>query len=263
MNCINIILLPILCFTSFFFAWKIDTLANKPIIKVNKQESTLNIDSKVIHFLATGQRRLIADLLWIKTLLESDLSHYKSDDLNSWMFLRFKTISNLDPLFLRNYQFGGQYLNIIKDDLKGSEYIFEQGINHYPDDYELNFNAGFLQAYELKNFSKALTYYQKIVSNPKSPTYIKSLIIKLRYSETGDLNMALKLVQDMIINTYDPIIQKKLKEDLYSIQATIDIKCLNQKGSNCNNKDIEGSLYIKKGDKYIAPRFFNKYRLNI
>ena len=76
----------------------------KPSFKVSKQSSALNISHELLSIFDLGQRRLFSDILWISTLLESDLEHYKENDLNSWLYLRFNTISVLDPLFLKNYQ---------------------------------------------------------------------------------------------------------------------------------------------------------------
>ena len=61
----------------------------KPEIVFNKQSSALNINQDFLKILSSGQNRLLADYLWIVTLLESDHDHYKKKDLNSWMYLRF------------------------------------------------------------------------------------------------------------------------------------------------------------------------------
>lgn len=231
-----------------------------PKINISKQDSALNIDHKILKLFTLGQNRLISDFMWISTLLESDLSHYKKKDLNSWMFLRFYSIAEIDPLFLINYQFGGQYLSIIKDDLKGAEILFDLGLSHYPKDFSLNFNAGFLQAFELQNYKKALKHYQTIVHNHKSPGYIISVINKLMLSTTGDLELVFKLVKKSYMDAKDPYLKKRLYKDLYAIKATIDLECLNKYSNSCNIRDYDDNLYIKRGNKYIAPKNFEKYK---
>lgn len=247
-----------------YASWSLKKLADKPIVKISKEESAFNFDSQVLSIFSLGQRRLLADIFWISTLLESDLEHIKKDNDNSWMFLRFKTISDLDPLFFKNYLFGGQYLNIIKDDLLGSEKIFDKGLKFYPESYDLNFHAGFLQAFELKNYSKAVLNYEKIKDSDRAPSYLKSLLVKLKYSKSNDLELARKLIKDILLDTEDKVISKKLQSDLYAIQAQIDLNCLNSKGKkkfNCALKDLEGNRYIKKGGKYTAPKPFKNYNL--
>ena len=140
-------LLIILIIIFFAIAGVLNRNIVKPTFVVSKQQSALNINQDFINIFDLGQKRLLSDILWITTLLESDLSHYKGKDLNSWLYLRFLTISTLDPLFLQNYQFGGQYLSIVKDDLVGAKTIFEKGLKAYPNDYNLIFNIAFLYAF--------------------------------------------------------------------------------------------------------------------
>jgi len=239
-----------------------NTNLHPPNFKITKQDSAVNFNISFLKILAMGNKRLFTDILWITTLLESDHSHYKNKDLNSWMFLRFKSIIELDPQFLKAYQFGGQYLSIIKDDLFGAEIIFDSGLEVFPEDYLLNFNSGFLQAFELGNSAKAIKNYGSILSHPKTPIYVKSIINKLRYNESNDLDLAYKLVLETYLNTDEIFLKEKLKTDLYAIKATIDLNCLNSLNSNsCNLKDHNGTLYIKRGNKYIAPNKFELYRL--
>lgn len=209
-----------------------------------------------------GNKRLLADLLWVITLLESDESHYKQKGLNSWMFLRFNTITSLDNKFLEAYQFGGQYLSIVKDDLYGAEVIFDRGLQYYPKDYDLNLNSGFLQAFELQNYKKAISNYTNILDLPKAPKFIISIINKLKYSTTGDLQITYQLVEESYKNTKDEILKAKLVNDLYALRAMIDLECLNTKKTNtCRNKDLNGNYYRKRGNKYIAPVEFEPYKI--
>src|SRR5690606_9895324 len=111
---------------------------------------------------------------------ESDLEHYKTKDLNSWMYLRFKSIIELDPKFLMAYQFGGQYLNIIKDDLEGSREIFEAGLRIFPNDYRLIRDAAFLYAFELEENQRAAELYERALTFSQAPIYFHSILSKLR-----------------------------------------------------------------------------------
>ena len=139
----------------------------RPTPNLSKQETALNINQDLLVFLSAGNKRLLTDLLWVQTLIESDLDHYSAHDLNSWMFVRFNTISTLDPLFYQNYLWGGQYLSIVKDDLIGAVTLMEKGTKYYPEDYQLNFNLGFTYYYELGDYRKGIFYFDKIKTHPK------------------------------------------------------------------------------------------------
>lgn len=232
----------------------------KPLVKISKQESAINISDELISVFDLGQRRLLSDFFWITTLLESDLEHYKNKDKNSWMFLRFKTISTLDPMFLRNYLFGGKYLNIIKTDHLGAEIIFEKGSLYYPDDYELNFNYGFLLAFDLQKYDKAIEKYEKILSRSKS-IFLKSLIIKLKHQQNKDLNLIFKLLEETLNTAKNEAIRFKLKTDLYAIKAQIDLSCLNKKLKDCDQLDYDKNPYIFNGKNWNAQKEYNEYKL--
>lgn len=254
------ILIP---FILLFIAFTIQTRSMLPTLVIDKQDSALNIDIDFLKFSVAPYKMITTDLYWIATLMESDLDHYKNDDLNSWMFLRFKTITELDPNFLKAYQFGGQYLNIIKDDLEGSSYIFERGLKIFPEDYILISAAAFLYAFEIKNTQKAISLYQKAITFPQAPDYYKSILTKLNYNTNQDAQEAFFYLREVYKNTPEGIFRMKLKDDLYSLKAMIDLECLNSKKKNCDEKDFDNNRYIKINGIFVSQKKFEPYKLYI
>lgn len=236
----------------------------KPVFTLSKQESAINFNSKILKLFNLGEQRLIVSILWIKTLIESDEEQFKKNETynSSWMYLRFDTMTSLDPYFLQAYQFGGQYLSIIKDDDEGALKIFLKGINIYPNDYLLNYNLGFHYYFELNEIDNAIIYFSKIKNYKEAPDFINSLVARMK-AESGDLETALKLINENYKKTPpgSPL-RKHLEESLYSINAEIDLNCLNQMKSNCNRNDIYGNSYLKniRGD-YFAPVKYKPFRI--
>lgn len=258
----NQFLAVIACFSIFIGAGVLGKSLKEPIVVVTKQDSALNFNSDLLKILSFGQKRVLADLFWIATLLESDIEHYKSDDLNSWMYLRFKTLFELDPKFLTGYRFAGKYLSIVKDDLQGAREIFEQGLAVYPNDYQLNFDAGFLYGFELGEYAKAKEAYSKALQYAKAPDFLRSLVHKFDYEMTQDKDLAFKL----LFNTYNDLpegskLKTKMRGDLYSLKAEIDLKCLNSGNESCSNKDFLGNDYIFDGEKYKSKFTLAPYKL--
>jgi tetratricopeptide (TPR) repeat protein len=233
----------------------------KPNIVLSKQDTAININTKFLALLSAGHKRLITDFMWIQTLIESDTEHYKKKDLNSWLFLRFNTISILDPKFYENYSYGGQFLSIVKDDLEGAIFLYEKGLAIFPDDYKLNYDTGFINYFELGDFKKGLKYLSKVENNPKAPYFLKSILLKLAYEVSGDLQATFQFVSHSYETTKDRLLKEKLHSDLYAIKAEIDLKCLNNNRGGCDTKDLLGDPYVKRGITYHSQRTFRKYAL--
>ena len=147
--------LTILIITFFITSNYFRKSIKKPPLTINMQDSSININKYLLDLFSFGQKRLITSILWVHTLMESDNSIYKKKDNNSWMFLRFDTITHLDPNFYEAYYYGGQYLSIIKDDDIGAKIIYEKGLEHYPDKFWLQFHAAFHYLTEIKDIKKA------------------------------------------------------------------------------------------------------------
>jgi tetratricopeptide (TPR) repeat protein len=253
----------ILCFglTIFLLAGSINNSFKKPALKLSKQQTAININKELLIFLSAGNRRLVTDLLWVQTLLESDLEHYRNRDLNSWMYLRFLTISYLDPEFYQNYLYGGQYLSIVKDDLEGSVDIFQRGLLAYPEDYSLRFHLGFTYYFEMGDYENGAFHLKQIVHHPKAPHFLKVIVNKINFELEKDYNLSLAFIEDVIKKTADEQFLKKLQIDYYALKAERDLICLNSLASNCERLDADGKPYFFLKGKYRSVKKFVPYRL--
>ena len=233
---------------------------NRPPIKISKQQSAATINASLLSFFNLGIKRIYTDILWIQTLLESDLEHYKGNDGNSWMFQRFYTISLLDPKFIQNYWFGGQYLSVIKDDDLGAKNLFNRGLSIYPNDHTLLYYAGSHYLIELHDKENAIKYYEKIFNHPRTPNYIKALITRIK-ADIGFLDESYQLVEQLYNEApKNSSLKEAYHKRLYAIRAEIDLKCLNNKESNCRYYDLLGKPYIQKNGIYYSQKKWEKYR---
>jgi hypothetical protein len=238
-----------------YFQHFLNARTQKPKIVISKQDEALNLNENFLRLLSFGQERLLSSLIWVHTLLESDIEHYKEDDLNSWMYLRFKTISVLDPYFYENYHYGGKYLSIIKDDLLGARDIYERGFKYFPDDFWLRFNNGFNYYFEMGEPVKGLYNFSIIENSPMVPKlipYLPTMIAKMR-AEKGQTQLAF----DMLLKIYQNNTEKSLFKErqavkLFELKAEIDLACLNERRGNCDRIDFKGRPYILKDGEYKA-----------
>jgi hypothetical protein len=248
-------------FFFLLFAGLINSQLKKPDLNLSKQDTAINFDKNLLIFFSAGNKRLLTDLIWVQTLIESDNDHYKGKDLNNWLFLRFNTISILDPKFYENYLYGGQFLAIIKDDLEGANVIYEKGVANYPDDYSLNYNAGFMNYFEKGDYKKGLSYLEKISNHPKAPVYVKSIINKLKASLGMDLKEVFQLVLHNYQATKDEKLKKRLHGDMYALKAEIDLECLNSQSLNCSRTDLNGTNYRFINGNFESVLKFIPYRI--
>ncbi|MGZ3810010.1 MAG: hypothetical protein ACXVCE_18140, partial [Bacteriovorax sp.] len=93
------IYLPLLSGLFLVAAYFVNINNEKPLMFISKQDQSINVNTSLITYVNLGLKRLISSSLWISTIIESDIEHYKKKDLNSWMFLRFNSIAELEPDF--------------------------------------------------------------------------------------------------------------------------------------------------------------------
>lgn len=248
-------------FVLFFVAFAVNQNLTKPNIVITKQDATWNLNGEMVQRFHLGLKRLESSFLWISTILESDVEHYKKKDLNSWMFLRFKTIGELEPRFYENYLFGGIYLSIAKDDLAGATYIYEKGISVYPNDFDLLKNAAFHFHFEVGDFSKSHIIYSKLKSHPRTSPLMLSTLARLE-SQSGNLEMAFDLLASQFkkISDQKSFIGAAIYQHMYAIKAELDLKCLNSTQTKCSNIDLDKNPYIYNGKVFAARKPWVPFR---
>jgi tetratricopeptide (TPR) repeat protein len=251
----------IICSILFFISNWLCQFSEKPVLITSKQESAQNFNYNFLKYISLGNRRMFADWIWVQTLLESDLEHYKRNDLNNWMYIRFNTILTLDPKFLEAYQFGGQYLSIIKDDDLGAIDIYTKGLSMYPEDYFLIWNTGFHYYYELGDYEAAAKLFEKILYHKRSPNYLPSILAKLK-NKGGDYETALKILENSFQKSPDNSPMKyKFAQNILSLKVSHDLNCLNNNVVNCVLYQPSEIQYVLKDGKYTTNVPIQEFKL--
>lgn len=232
-----------------------------PDIVISKQQTATNINRYFLKVFSIGNKRLVSSMIWIQTLIESDVEHYDKKDKNNWLFLRFRTIAELDELFYQNYNWGGLYLSIVKDDLVGAAEIYELGLIKYPDDYQLNYNAGFNYFFEMDDLASALPKLKKILTNPNTSTVSRSIVNKILFEKTKDYDLVLDYLNQNLGLVKEETFRSKILADIYAVKAERDLSCLNEEKQDCEKLDSDGNPYLYKNGRWLAAKVFSEYRL--
>jgi len=246
----------------FVLLFALKESSKTPKLEISMEDRATNYNSTFLKFTSLGNYRMISSLLWTHTLLFSDYKHYKGDDLNSWMYLRFKAIADLDPKMYENYYWGGQYLSIIKDDVFGAEDLYNLGLKQYPNDLWLNYLSGFNYLYEIGDKEKGVERFLKIKDHPKlmeTIPILPSITAKL-LRDSNDLESIFLIVRSAWEKAPDDYMKGRYWDSLYAIRAEIDLKCLNEKQTQCRRVDIEGNPYALDNGQYKAFREWKKFQ---
>jgi hypothetical protein len=194
---------------SSFLSSKIEV----PAIDYSAQEIQYNLNDELLIF-HWGQKRMMSSLLWTKTMLDSDIVHYKKKDLNSWLFLRFKTLIMLDPNFIESYRYGGIYLSVIKDDIAGASYLFKLGAEKFVNDYNMQFYAGYHFLHEEVHYKLALKFFLNAERLRPNSHLIKLIVTSLMDRTNVDDEVINQRLLRLIDQESDLALKKELKQKL-------------------------------------------------
>jgi hypothetical protein len=189
-----------------------------PPLVIDREKHAININESIFYFNA-GLKRFLSSVVWIKTLIDSDISRSFDRSQGSWIYLRFLLIAKLDPYFLENYQFGGKYLSIVKDDLNGAENLLKIGLKYYKDDYVLNYDLAFLYFSELKNYDLAIPYLKKISTYPEAPVFINALIATVMEKNNISPQIIISFLEDSLDKTSIPHLKNRYQEKIARLKS--------------------------------------------
>ncbi len=131
---------------------------------------------KIIKTVSFGQERLLANLLWIKSLLIKENEVRIENHNKSHLLYNFLSIINLNPHFYNVYLFASTYLSVAKNDIHSSEIIFEKGLKIFPNDYNLNYFGGIHALLELKDTKKASKRFSVLKEQHSLPKHLERLL---------------------------------------------------------------------------------------
>ncbi|MGZ3784200.1 MAG: tetratricopeptide repeat protein [Bdellovibrio sp.] len=167
-----------------------------------------------------GYQEVIADILWIRAIQDFDYCEMKISTSvcksNSWLFKMIDTVTNLSPQFRIPYAAGGLALTIIISDIDGATKIFEKGVKAFPKDWPILYRAAYHYLYEVKDKKRAAELLIQAGQNG-APPWVFSLAGRL-YSDSGYIELAQSLLNEMIQTKQDPGLIKRLEDKINSMK---------------------------------------------
>ena len=199
----------------------------------------LSIDPRIVRRLL-GTRVLVADLIWIDTLIKSDLVR---EGQFTTMYRAAKTMLQLDPENYYGYYVMGLYLSVIKDDIKGATEILRQGAldlqgkmnaggtfskNFLEVGWRVYFALGFNLLFEEISIEEGSKWIREAAKVEESPQYLKALAQRVS-TEGGRLEVASRILTDLYRRAKRPEEKKRIEEKLLSIAVKQELVDLNDR----------------------------------
>ncbi|MFC1564294.1 tetratricopeptide repeat protein [candidate division KSB1 bacterium] len=256
---ILIIITIIACFSGVIFIQ--ENFALKNDFSENPEYDLYFVPSpEYLRMISAGFRETLADIYWIRTVVYFGRRETNYDDtplvlarmrvvdkvetpeffeLRAINRVRFRylydmlnVITELDPLFLDPYTFGGLFLSLKMDRPELSIKLLEKGLRNIPENWQIPYQLGFNYYFYLEDKEKAVEYFMAAGEYPGCPPLIISLAQGILVQQ-GKTEIAIKFIEGV----RDKAESEKIREEMEKILERL------------RQDNIDNSL--KKGDKSL------------
>ena len=158
-----------------------------------------------------GQPGIVADVLWIRAVLNLSLVLEKPDQARrEWVGATLDALTVLDPTWRTLYFYGGTFLRLVGD-YQGSDRIFAAGSRQLPDDPYFPFSIG-MNAYLYHHDSaRAIDYVGRAAALPKAPPWYRAAVAGM-IDEHGQRRTAIRYVEDQLAQPQREVVRKELEK---------------------------------------------------
>jgi tetratricopeptide (TPR) repeat protein len=138
---------------------------------------------------------MMADLVWLLTIQYLG-GHITTNRSVPELRRLVNAVVALDPHFVEAYTLGALFLAYTAGDMAGAIALLESGVQHNPTRWELPHDLARTYYLDLKDYSKALYWFQVTDRLPGRPPYVPRFIARL-YAQTGQVETALEIWEAM------------------------------------------------------------------
>lgn len=192
----------------------------------------ISIDPRIVRrFL--GVRLVVADLIWIDTLIKSDIN--REAEAFTSVYRAFKVITTLDPDNLLAYYVAGMYLSVIKDDIKGASAILHEGVEWmdthryvWKNAWRIPFSLGYNLIYEEQNVEEGGGFIRKAAELPNAPDIAKALARRVS-TEQGRLEIAARVLNDVYERASRPEERQRIEAKMINVGVRRELLELNER----------------------------------
>lgn len=169
-------------------------------------------NGKALGVISFGYRNVLADLLWFNTVSYFG-KHFRSDKNYEWLFHMCNIVTDLDPRAAHVYRFGATMLAWEVNEIALSNKLLDKATGVFPDSWLYYYLRGFNHMFFSKDYEKARQDFVTASKLPGAHPITASLAAKT-IAELSAPETAIRFLEEMIVNTKDPIARKALEERL-------------------------------------------------
>lgn len=220
---------------------------SSPIPQANKKYLKPPVALKNFTF---GYNDFIASVLWIRLLQNFDYCEagkYSGEDYvaptetakdkiegivvrnikpskchKGWVYSMLDVISDIQPHFQLVYDTGAMFLSVIVDDREGARLIFEKGLKQYPNDWQLNYHAGYHYLWEMQEPKRAAELFHQAGIHG-APQWAIALSAAL-YTRSGQAKIAKTILEAALKDNPNGMDEERIKARLLEAEAILQEK---------------------------------------
>lgn len=185
------------------------------------------IPSKFSRILALGNQGILSDFLFLKiaTFIGGRSGTGISLNEEDWQYVirSLDVVTDLDPYFVDPYMLAEGLLAWDAGKPEAANQLLTKGMKYRTSDWRLPFFIGFNNFYFLKNFEIASGFIMTASQLSGSPSYLATLGARLAYYG-GKSKTALLFLQQMLADTDDALMKKRLQKRLQALEGAVLIE---------------------------------------
>lgn len=185
------------------------------------------LPSKFSRVLALGNKGLLSDFLFLKTATyiggKGNSAQAMGEADWQFVFSSLDVVTDLDPYFVDPYMLAEGLLAWDAGQPQLANQLLIKGTKYRTDDWRLPFFIGFNHFYFLKDYETAAGYIMTAAHLPGSDDYLKTLAARLAYYG-GKSKTALLFLQQMLAETDDALLKKRLAQRLTALEGAVVIE---------------------------------------
>lgn len=175
-------------------------------------------DGRHLRVAASGFHVLLADLLWVRSVLVFG-ERWQSDPDPAWQVWLGRTVmavTTLDERWRTPYFYGGLKLELTGD-VDGAIVTYERAMEQFPDDFHFPFALGMLHYLHRQDADAAERWISVAAGLPGAPRWYEVAARGMR-AEVSQAQTAIRYLREEIEQTQDPDLRRGLQRKLRNLQ---------------------------------------------